>query len=194
MTLTQKWKMRHRTKANNLCFSMIVLVFLSLVNVPLYAQHHHASIPAADWVFTVDKELVMIGDVITVTFEAPLEEGIHIYSSDFDPSCGPLVSELVMLEDPSFAMEGRFNSHGAETHFDDIFKCEIKYFSDKAVFTQMFKIMDINPSISGTMYYQMCDDETCVGHKYNFDLSGSFEVSDATGEPETKSIPESGNK
>lgn len=177
---------RNRTKRFGKLIPALLIALSALS--PATAQNQGSYIPPAKWKHSVDKTEVKVGDVITLTLEAPIPKGFHIYSSDFDPNCGPIVTSLELETDPSFELKGAMVAHGAEKEYDDVFKCDVKIFHDKAKFTQKIKINSTTPSISGVLYYQMCDEGRCVNHEYAFDLSNAIKVSESAGDSDGGTI------
>ncbi|MFT5725274.1 MAG: thiol:disulfide interchange protein [Bacteroidia bacterium] len=131
-------------------------------------------IPPADFSYSFDKTSVTVGDIVTVTFKGDIPDSYHIYSNDYScPNGGPLPSVFTYSPNASYAVIGKSIPIGAKKVYDDIFLCDITEFHHKAVFKQKFKVLNVNPKITGLLEYQMCTaDGRCVLHEYEIELKG----------------------
>lgn len=55
-----------------------------------------------EWSFSLSSTEYKVGDEIDLIFKATIDRGWHLYSSDFDPELGPMVTELLFEENNSF--------------------------------------------------------------------------------------------
>ena len=113
-----------------------------------------------------------------LTYTAALEDKWHIYSQDNTDPNGPIPTEFTFDNaNNDFELIGKLSESKSVEKYEKAFKMDVKYFEDKAVFTQKIKVL--NPdlkSIAAEAYYQACDDEKCLAPTtYNFstNLDGS---------------------
>ena len=97
-----------------------------------------------------------------------------MYSSDFDPNLGPIVTSLNLKKNNGFSAVGKLKPTKPKRKFDDIWGGEISYFIEKAKFKQKIKILKENPIIEGVVEYQTCTikDGACVGGEFDIKISG----------------------
>jgi thiol:disulfide interchange protein DsbD len=128
-----------------------------LLTLPAFAFPGKAKITA-----TVAPTTAHPGEVVTVTAEAQIEDGWHIYSIVPVPD-GPLPTELTVASD-QLTPEGNVTESATEKKFDEAFKKEVAFFSGKATFSQALKVKE---GASGTVpvkvsvKYQACDASGC---------------------------------
>lgn len=118
-----------------------------------------AQINPAHWSYKV-KELS--DNQVELQFVLKLDNGWHIYSQKSDPN-GPIPSEFTFTEDKSYKRVGGVVEPKAHEEMDDIFKCVVRSFSGNVVFRQKIKRMDDKAfEVKGSMYYQLCNDGSCI--------------------------------
>jgi len=125
----------------------------------------------AKWTFEVSNKKVKAGDVIELIFRATIEEPWYMYSSDFDPDCGPLLTEVQFDETNGFKTVGKLESIKSIQKFDSIFGCQVKVFKKNAEFRQKVKITGGSPAITGTISGQICKD-VCIPFDEDFSFAG----------------------
>ncbi|MGF1534324.1 MAG: cytochrome c biogenesis protein CcdA [Bernardetiaceae bacterium] len=103
---------------------------------------------------------VAIGDEVDITFEATIDQGWYLYSSDFDPELGPLVTTFTFTPDQAYALVGGIVPLNPKKKYDDLWEGEYTYFKGKGKFRQRIKVLAANPSIAALMEGQTCADET----------------------------------
>jgi len=110
------------------------------------------------WNVEVQENNIVEGDTITVFFEAKIPEDWYMYSSDFDPKLGPMVTEFNFYENEQFERLGNVEAIGQKKKYDELFEGEYTYFTKKAKFKQRFIIHSESPDIKGLVSYQICSD------------------------------------
>lgn len=104
--------------------------------------------------------------VYTLYFEATLDKGWHLYSqrvADTD-EIAPTPTEFTFTMLPErFQLIGETVEPDGIEKFDKIFEMDIKYFENKARFTQKIKLLDptLN-TISAEVFFAICDDVRCL--------------------------------
>lgn len=103
------------------------------------------------------------GDIVEITFEANIDMHWHLYSQYFDEG-GPVRTTFFFDESDKYELVGKpTESPVPEEEFDDIFKINVKYFSEKATFVQKIKVLTEEAfAITGSIEYQVCQEDKCV--------------------------------
>ena len=112
----------------------------------------------------------------TVEFEAYIEQGYHLYSTNI-PEGGPTPTEVSFSVVEGAEIVGDLTAgEGAVTEMDPMFEMMVSYFSESAVFTQKVKFLGGKYRIKGTLRFQSCSDSNCVPGRYDFDITGEAVV------------------
>lgn len=140
----------------------------------------------AKWSTDVSKKEVSVGDEVELIFYARIDKDWYLYSTDFDPDLGPMVTEFVFEKHPSFELKGAIRPIGAKKKYDDIWEGEYTYFVGKAEFRQTVKILSDKPVIKGSYEYQVCTDidGRCIPFEDDFQFS-NIKVTGASPSPKT---------
>lgn len=129
-----------------------------------------AQVNPAHWKFNV-KELSPTE--VELQFQLKLDDGWHIYSQKSDPN-GPIPSEYTFEENANYKRVGSVAEPKSHDEFDDIFKCTVRSFSGNVTFRQKIKRNTDKPfEVKGSMYYQLCNDGSCIAPD---DVPFSFKV------------------
>ena len=124
---------------------------------------------------SMEETVTVKGDQGTIEFEAYIEDGFHLYSTNV-PKGGPMPltvkfhvvegAELVGAVEPG---------EGAKTEYDATFEMDVTFFDETATFTQKFKPIGGDYRIEGTVSYQSCGDGQCYVGRYDFEVKGTAE-------------------
>ncbi len=127
----------------------------------------------AKWSYSINPAKATIGQEVELVLTVEIEEGWYLYSSDFDPNLGPIVTAVNFKKNDSFEAIGSLKAIKPKRKFDDIWGGEVSYFIEKAEFRQKIKVLKEKPSIEGTIEYQTCTikDGACVGGEYDFSVN-----------------------
>jgi len=127
----------------------------------------------SSWKEYPSKTDVEIGEEIELIFEATIDKKWYLYSSDFDPECGPIVTSFTFQKNNSYELVGELQAIDPITKFDEIFECEVRIFKGKGEFRQKIKVLTPNLNISGSYSFQVCSEETgqCIPFEYDFSLT-----------------------
>ncbi|TYP72224.1 protein-disulfide reductase DsbD family protein [Aquimarina intermedia] len=102
----------------------------------------------------------------TLYFEATLDKGWHLYSQRAAETdeIAPTPTEFSFTPAPEkFQLIGETVEPEGIEKFDKIFEMNIKYFENKARFTQKVKILDPSlTSITAEVFFAICDDVRCL--------------------------------
>lgn len=116
----------------------------------------------------VSFETKIIND--TIVFSADIEQGWHLYAANLpDPTAGPLPTEIV-YNDPAPEITGNIIEPEGHTEMDEAFGIKVKYFENSTYYKQ---VLEASPAhtISGTVYYMVCNDEMCIPLEYSFSIN-----------------------
>src|SRR5690606_30244811 len=94
----------------------------------------------------------------------------YLYSSDFDPELGPMVTEFSFEPHASYRLVDGIQPVKPKKKYDDIWEGEYTYFTGTAEFRQKVKVLQANPVIKGTVSYQICSDVTGQCIPFDTDL------------------------
>ena len=61
----------------------------------------------AHWTYTFSKNEVKKGETIDLVYTAVLDNDWYIYSSDFDPDLGPMLTTFTLVPNKSFELVGK---------------------------------------------------------------------------------------
>ena len=149
-------------------FLKAAFVFLFIGN-SFYTQAQ--LLDAISWVDSYQPEAnIPVGGEITLSFEAVLDPGFHIYSSVVSEG-NPGGATTFELDETTkgISLDGGMLEFGhPETYYDTIFLDSLTIFHDMVTFKQKIKIEEENPLIEGYIRYQICDDSRCIPSTFDF--------------------------
>lgn len=97
---------------------------------------------------------------------ATIDSGWHLYSQNV-PEGGPIPTSFSYTDNKNFELVKNTLEGEGETVDDSIFQMRIKFFGDKAKFTQRIKVLNKELSIvEGEVEFMVCDDEKCLPPTY----------------------------
>lgn len=146
-----------------------ITVFLLLSVITSSAQILHP----ASWSWQKSVEQPKPGDEIDLTFTAQIDDGWYLYSTDFDPDLGPLVTEFTFEPHESYELIGEIQPINPKKKYDSLWEGEITYFRKTGVFVQKVRVLSENPVITGSYFYQVCTDVDgkCIPFDEPFDFA-----------------------
>ncbi|MEY4384207.1 MAG: Protein-disulfide reductase, partial [Bacteroidota bacterium] len=131
----------------------------------------------ARWSWSVKPSSLKVGEVAEVIFKVKIDKGWYLYSSDFDPELGPVVTTVNFIPNSSFETIGKLKPINPHSKFDkEIWGGTYTYFTDLGEFRQKIKIKSANWKIEGNYDSQACSNESglCVPIKGGFKLGGQL--------------------
>ncbi|EPR66096.1 protein-disulfide reductase DsbD family protein [Cyclobacterium qasimii] len=163
---------------NKLLYLAISFFFLSL---SLSAQ----VTDPPKWDIQLDQKDPAVGDTVTLILKANIPLNWYIYSNEFDPDLGPLLTEINLEEAKGISLMGGLEAINSKKKFDDTWEGDITYFEKEGEFRQKLLITEENAEIKGTVDYQMCSDVTnlCINYQEDFSIT--------LGNPVTRQVPDS---
>ncbi|MFC0780581.1 cytochrome c biogenesis protein CcdA [Flavobacterium sp. HJSW_4] len=133
-----------------------IITFLLLISFSMFGQMYNP----VKWTTTVekisDKEYVLKA-------KAVIQSGWHLYGQYIEEG-GPSPTAFTFKNQPKkFELIGKTTEDKGHETVDKIFDMKIKYFEDKALFTQKIKfISDDISNISAEVDFMVCDDSNCL--------------------------------
>lgn len=151
--------------------------FITTVIFMLLAFWSHGQIlQPATWSVEASNQAPEVGEQITLSFKVAIDKNWYLYSNDFDPDLGPMLTEILFSNDKSYELAGEVTAVGAKTKYDDIWEGDVNYFTEMALFTQEVKVLALPLNISGEYFYQVCSDidGKCIPFDDTFDFAKVF--------------------
>ncbi len=138
----------------------------------------------AKWQNSIEPSQPGAGDEVTISFKATIDSEWYLYSSDFDPDLGPMVTEFVFEPDDSYELIGDLTPVEPKQGYDSLFEGYYTYFKGTGLFTQKVKILKESFWIKGYYAYQVCSDITgqCIPFEEDFSFVSSSAGASALGE------------
>ena len=135
---------------------------------------------------TFEENVTVDGADGAIEFEAYIEPGYHLYSTDI-PEGGPTPMEVsYSVVEGAELVGGLVPGEGAVTEMDQMLDMMVSYFNETAVFTQNVKFLGGRYLIKGTLRFQSCSDSNCVLGRYDFEITGEADVPAPVVEEEAK--------
>jgi thiol:disulfide interchange protein len=141
-------------------------VFFCLITFFTHAQ----ILKPAKWTSEISKTNVAVGDVVELIFKAKIDLSWYMYANEFDPECGPLLTEIKFTETKNFQLVGKLKAINSTDKHDEIFGCDVKIFKKDAEFRQKIKITGNPVQISTSLEGQVCTELTgqCIPFEQDF--------------------------
>jgi thiol:disulfide interchange protein len=148
------------------------------------------------WSFRPAKASVKVGDEVELIFTVKIIPDWYLYSSDFDPDLGPIVTTVDFKKHPSYQLVGKLEPQHPKKKYDETWKGEYTYFVGTAEFRQKVKVLATPVVIKGTYDGQSCSEVTgqCVplNGAFTFDVKAEGKAAPATTQVEPKAPAASG--
>jgi len=113
-----------------------------------------------DWKFESKK---LADNKYEVKLIAMVKNPWHIYSTT-TPDGGPLPTKISFTKNPLTVFDGKLKEVGKlETHFEEVFDIDTKYFNNKVEFVQVVNLKgNAKTNIAGTVEFMACNDKECL--------------------------------
>jgi len=139
-------------------------VIMTMIAAMAFAQQNPVG-----WSYEAKKKTA---DTYEVIITAEVEKPWHIYSQNTGKG-GPIPTTITFKANPLISKNGKAKELGKlEKNYDENFKTDVLYYSDKVQFVQTVKVKGgVKTNVSGTIEYMVCDDSKCLPPaKKSFDL------------------------
>ena len=149
--------------------------FVLLMFVILCAFNANAQFGGYDPV-SMEESFTVKGSEGTIRFEASIDDGFHLYSTDI-PKGGPMSTNIKFhLLEGAELVGTIIPGEGAKQEYDEMFAMDVSYFEGNAVFTQKLKMLGGAYRIKGTVSYQSCGSGQCYLGRHEFEIIGTADV------------------
>ena len=127
----------------------------------------------AKWEYELSTTEFKIGDEVDLIFKATIERDWHLYSSDFDPELGPMVTTFTFSPNDSYELIGGIKAINPKKDYDEIFEGDYTYFEGTGEFRQTIKVVSLDLNFKGFYEYQVCTtvDGRCIPFDEEFSQS-----------------------
>jgi thiol:disulfide interchange protein len=166
------------------------LVLLVLVCAVLQG-HAQLMKPAKLQAEPINQDL-QVGDEIDLLFTATIDKPWYLYTTGFDPECGPILA-TISLEKNGFETVGELTAIDDHAKHDKIFECDVRYFENKGTFKQRIRVTKAGSlEIKGEWEGQACSNTSGQCVQVNGDLF--FPAIMVTGSTGSKATTPNGQK
>lgn len=111
-----------------------------------------------EWEVSLSHDDPKVGEEVTIRFAAKIQKDWYLYSSDFDPELGPLVTTFEFEPHASYRLSGDLQPVDPLKKYDSLWEGEYTYFKKTALFQQKVVVTQPDFYISGSYLYQVCSD------------------------------------
>ena len=141
------------------------------------------------WEVNLSDNAPKAGDEVVLNFEAEIDNDWYLYSSDFDPELGPMITEFNFDLDGSFERIGEIKPINPKKKYDSLWEGEYTYFKKKGLFKQKIKILKDDFTIAGSYFYQVCSDidGKCIPFEDEFSFVSNQKQTKITDDDPTQS-------
>ena len=163
--------MKNLLKINSINIILLLIIMLTAGISQSYAQ----ILQPVKWSFKSNR---LSDTEAELQFTATLDRGWHVYSQDV-PKDGPMPTVFTFDKPTGFQLVGKVIEPKPIEEYDEMFRMKVKYFAQKAVFTQKIIITGNKPfTIKGIVEFQSCDDKQCLFDDlpFTFQLEGAKTV------------------
>lgn len=155
---------------------LLNLIFSLLLVVPSFAQ----IISPPQWDIQFSNKSPKVGEEVELVFIAKIPVSWYIYSNDFDPDLGPLLTELKLTDSIGVKKVDGLRPIGPKTKYEEAFDGDVTYFDNKGEFRQRFTVTETTAKVAGHLFYQMCSDITgqCINYEEDFTIQLTAQAGD----------------
>lgn len=138
----------------------------------------------ATWQIELSETNPKVGQEIEIIFKASIDDIWYLYANDFDPNCGPLLTEVSFAGAQNFELVGGLRAINSVAKHDEIFDCDVKIFKKTGEFRQRVKVLGSPLTITGSIEGQVCTeiDGKCINVEEDFSFA-NITVSGASATP-----------
>lgn len=136
------------------CLALLILISFFL-NLSAFAQ----VLKPAKWSYALSERSPEAGEEIDLIFKVDIDDEWYLYSTDFDPDLGPMVTEFTFESNDQYELVGDIKPIGAKEKYDELWEGNYTYFVNHAEFRQTVKVKSEElKEIKGSYSYQVCTD------------------------------------
>ena len=145
-----------------------IVLILSFVILGFHSNAQNA----VKWSTTKEK-VEKEDNTYLIIFHAKIGSDWHLYSQDLpSPDAGPLPTEFAFDVNQNIELIGKVTEDKDKMHsvIDDAFGVQVNYYDGEVTFTQKVKLKSDLASLSGFVYYMVCNEVMCVPKDMEFDI------------------------
>ena len=151
----------------------IALFLLGFIIIPVFSFSQ--ILDPVKWSFKVEQTKP---EEATLLLIAKADKGWHVYSQDIPKGKGgPIPTSFTFKKSKDYELIGKVVEPVPIVENDPNFDMILKFFTDKIIFKQKIKILNIKDfTVSGSLEYMCCDDKQCLPPNeidYAFDIKGN---------------------
>ncbi len=129
--------------------------FLGLVLYPaLFGQ----ILSPTHWSYSASKTSVKPGETIELIFKVTIDDKWYLYSNDFDPDLGPVITSFKFKKSGEYELKGKALAIHPKEKYDDVWGGKVRYFTGMAEFRQKIRVKSGLKTITGSYEGQTCTD------------------------------------
>ena len=128
--------------------SIVIFFVVLFASMSSFAQ----VIDPPNWEVTSNIENPKAGDTLVLTFRAEIPKDWYLYSSDFDPDLGPMITEIKFENSNDYQVIGDLIPINPKEKYDELWEGNYTYFTGKAEFQQRIKVLESDPDNKSFSY------------------------------------------
>lgn len=134
------------------------------------------------WSFSASKNSAKAGETIDLIFKIRIDDKWYVYSNDFDPNLGPILTSFNFKKSDAYELVGKAKAIDPKEKFDEVWGGKVRIFYKKGEFRQKIKLLKSVEAITGTYEGQTCTDidGRCIPVEGDFSF-GPFQVEPEAG-------------
>lgn len=145
--------------------SVVLTSLLFFYQLTVNAQFGQANPVEENHISFEVKALPQGNDTFELQIQARIDTNWHLPSQRPIPEGenGPIPTDFSFIfENEGYQLLGETTEPEGIEKFDQIFKTDLKYFIDEAVFTQQIKVINADEPLLLEVLFMICDDERCL--------------------------------
>lgn len=159
-----------------------LLLAVLLIGIQSFTFSYGQILKPVKWSFSTKQ---ISAAEVQLVLTATIDPTWHLYSQDIPPD-GPVPTSFTFEKSTDYKLIGKVKEPKAKEEFDKNFDMVVKYFADKAVFTQNIEVLtDKDFQIKGFLEFMCCDDGRCLPPDevdFTFKIKGNPDIA-KTAEP-----------
>ncbi|RDC65849.1 cytochrome c biogenesis protein CcdA [Adhaeribacter pallidiroseus] len=127
----------------------------------------------ATWAYATSKKEAKVNEQLELVFDVKIDKDWYLYSTDFDPDLGPMVTTFTFQPNSSYELVGKLKPIHPKKKHSALWGGEYTYFVHTAQFRQVVKVLNKDFKVTGHVEYQVCTevDGKCIPFDQDFAFS-----------------------
>jgi len=168
---------------------MLRTLLAILVTVSTFSTGFSQIFDPVSWSFSAERVSETEANLF---FDAKIKDGWHLYSQFIDGD-GPVPTSFAFQELGSAKLIGTVSEEEGHSSIDPNFEMELKYFENKARFTQKVKVSAAATVVKGELEFMVCNDERCLPPDFlpfEFKIPKTEKIEEALKEEAVFNVPD----